>query len=138
MNQFKVGDYVRAVKDCSSNYFRKGEIGTVDIINKNKIIVDFGYYRLHGAYLDEIELIESEKDDPKPFPTFEEFNTWYLETEPIKSKGECKWTQQAYNYFAEFKIQPTRLEQLKARRSELSREELLELVELIEGNYGRN
>jgi hypothetical protein len=30
-------------------------------------------------------------------------------------------------------IQPTRLEQLKARRSELNREELLELVELMEG-----
>ncbi len=138
MNQFKIGDRVRTVKDCNFNQFKKGQIGSVFEIYDKSMIVDFDYYRLHIAYIDEIELIESEKDDPKPFPTFEEFNTWYLETEPIKSKGECKWTQQVYNYFAEFKIQPSRLEQLKARRSELSREELLELVELIEGNYGRN
>jgi hypothetical protein len=109
----------------------------------------------------------------KPFPTFEEFDTWYCETEPVKNNGECKWTQQVYDYLVQFgvrevfpevgkeyefsedgenwrkdrfesyesnnsigfthirPIQPTRLEQLKAKHPNLTDTEQKELIDLL-------
>jgi len=109
----------------------------------------------------------------KPFPTFEEFDTWYCETEPVKNNGECKWTQQVYDYLVQFgvrevfpevgkeyefsedgenwrrdtfesyesnnsigfthirPIQPSRLEQLKAKHPNLTQEEQAELLHLL-------
>jgi len=167
MNTFKIGDKVRAVKDCRNGSFKKGEIMTVEGIYHCAL----GLTGDTIATFDEIELIEAEPNQsvPKPFPTFEEFHEWY--------RNEQGNMQGVYHYFAQFgvreifpevgkeyefscskaiwykgvfqkylctvdghtdrathirPIQPTRLEQLKARRSELSREELLELVELME------
>jgi len=236
MNQFKIGDRVRALKDCHGGWFTIGQIGTVEGANEHHIFVTFDNGREAPVKADEIELIGGdtmkpfkigdrvravkkskhfapfekgwegvieditdkypnffvlfENDDdswwleadeielieaepnqsvPKSFPTFEEFHEWYR-TEQGNMQG-------VYHYFAQFgvreifpevgkeyefgcskgiwykgvfqkylctvdghtdrathirPIQPTRLEQLMARRSELSREELLELVELME------
>ena len=172
MKPFKIGDRVRAVKDCNSNYFKKGEIGTVVEIYDKSMIVDLGYYRQHVAYFDEIELIEPEKDDTKPFPTFEEFNKWFAH----EWDGD---SDTIYNYFAQFgvrtvevfpevgkeyeihdgrgsykgklggfqiltnndksytiekfirPIQPSRLEQLKAKHPNLTDDEKSELLDIL-------
>jgi len=169
MNQFKIGDRVRALKDCHGGWFTIGQIGTVEGANEHHIFVTFDNGReapvkadeieliggdtmkpfkigdrvravkksKHFAPFekgwegvieditdkypnffvlfendddswwleaDEIELIEAEPTTQKPFPTFEEFDTWYCETEPVKSNGECKWTQQVYDYLAQFGV----------------------------------
>jgi len=211
MNQFKIGDRVRAVKNCSSNYFRKGEIGTVIEIYEKSIIVDFGYYRQHTAYTDEIELIEpqlkyykklvgkydnvigtvvrSDASDihenalrmfalanayagDKPFPEIAQA----IDDLNMHLKGvNTEIFKVIYNYFAQFQyektvevfpevgkeyefsrhcdlwfryeldgfkvgshmfnkirpIQPSRLEQLKAKHPNLSNDELIELLDIL-------
>ena len=67
---------------------------------------------------------------PKPFPTYEDSH------QKINELVYHQDVKGIYDYFAQFGVRPSRLEQLKARKSELSREELLELVELMEGNDG--
>ena len=104
MNTFNIGDRVRAVKDCHGGLFTIGQIGTVEGANEHHIFVTFDNGREAPAYPDEIEPIESEPTTQNPFPTFEEFDAWYSETEPVKSKGECKWTQQVYDYLAQFGV----------------------------------
>jgi len=151
MNQFKIGDRVRAVKKSKHfGPFEKGWEGVIeDITDKypNFFVLFENDDDSWWLEADEIELIEAEQcastipkqtvkihenalrmfaranglpgpgngthiitgtvpsDEPKPFPTFEEFDTWYCETEPVKSNGEWKWTQQVYNYFAQFQYE---------------------------------
>jgi predicted Rdx family selenoprotein len=212
MKEFKVGDRVRAVKDCIGDCFKKNETGTVISIDKYGANIQFDNdWKLYAEF-DEIELIESEQcastipkqtvkihenalrmfaranglpgpgngthiitgtvpsDDPKPFPTFEEFNKWFAH----------EWDGDSdviYNYFAQFQyektvevypevgkeyefstdgmiwektelggfkeaganwtfkyirpIQPSRLEQLKAKRPNLTQDEQTELIDLL-------
>ena len=211
MNQFKIGDRVRAVKDCSDKHPKKGWKGKVtkpDYTYCPTIEVLFDNGQRWWAFPDEIELIESEvtrtpnvyasasqvfvranglpgpgngthiitgtipSDEPKPFPTFEEFDEWFY----LRWDSEMKTL---YNYFAQFKyektvevplelgnmyefssdkenwerrmlhgysaimggetkyypcirpIQPSRLEQLKAKHPNLSNDELIELLEIL-------
>jgi hypothetical protein len=197
MKTFKVSDRVVSIKDCRNGSFKKGEIMKVERIYHGAL----GLTGDTIATFDEIELIESDTVEvprelagqtakmyenalrmfaranayagDKPFPTFEEFDTWYSETEPVKSKCECKWTQQVYDYLVEFgvrevfpevgkeyefsedgenwikdifesyesnnsigfthirPIQPSRLEQLKAKHPNLTDTEQKELLDLL-------
>jgi len=149
MNQFKIGDRVRAVKK-SKHFapFEKGWEGVIeDITDKypNFFVLFENDDDSWWLEADEIELIEAEPNqsvpksfptfeefhewyrteqgnmqgvyhyfaqfgkqpsqpNSKPFPTFEEFDAWYSETEPVKSNGECKWTQQVYDYLVQFGV----------------------------------
>jgi hypothetical protein len=97
MNQFKIGDRVRAVKDVSG-WFTIGQIGTVEGANEHHIFVTFDNGREAPVKVDEIELIESEPTTQNPFPTFNEFHEWYR-TEQGNMQG-------VYHYFAQFGKQP--------------------------------
>jgi hypothetical protein len=95
MNKFKIGDRVRAVKDCSNGWFKKGQTGKVAGNHMCYVFIVFdnddkGFL----ANPDEIELIES---TPKQFPTFEEFDEWFY----LRWDSEMKTL---YNYFAQFGV----------------------------------
>jgi hypothetical protein len=101
MNQFKIGDKVKAVKDCVGDCFKKNETGTVISIDKYGANIQFdNHWKLYATF-DEIELIEAEPNQsvPNPFPTFEEFHEWYR-TEQGNMQG-------VYHYFAQFGKQPS-------------------------------
>jgi hypothetical protein len=135
---YKIGDRVRAVKDCHVGFFKKGDVGIVEYIDISKyIMVNFG--RLFPASPDEIELIESEQcvstligqtakmyenASYKPFPTYEEFMDWYFKQSRYSNKI-------LYNYFAQFGIPPSRLEQLKSKHPNLTQDEQTELIDLL-------
>jgi hypothetical protein len=95
MNQFKIGDRVRAVKGVSG-WFTIGQIGTVEGANERHIFVTFDNGREAPVKADEIELIESEPTTQNPFPTFEEFHEWY--------RNEQGNMQGVYHYFAQFGV----------------------------------
>jgi hypothetical protein len=173
MNQFKIGDRVRAVKDCSDKHPKKGWKGKVtkpDYTYCPTIEVLFDNGQRWWAFPDEIELIES---TPNPFPTEDEFITW------VQNLNGNWMLHNIYNYFAQFQyektvevfpevnklyefsmdgkdwqqamlisyairglfehnyalyirpIQPTRLEQLKAKHPNLTNDELIELLDIL-------
>ena len=101
MNTFKLGDKVRAVKDCDMQYYMKGDKGVIVAIDCTLSNVKYDNGISTWAYPDEIELIESEPNQsvPKSFPTFEEFHEWYR-TEQGNMQG-------VYHYFAQFGKQPS-------------------------------
>jgi len=103
MNQFNIGDRVRAVKDCVDDqwFHLKGQKGTVKGINENFILVYFDSGFETPARFHEIELIVSEPTTQNPFPTFNEFINELVKADPRHKERFC------YNYFAQFGKQPS-------------------------------
>ena len=102
MNTPNINDRVRAITDCTSGLFKKGNEGIcVELYLLGVDILFDGLDEPRYANFHEIELIESEPTTQNPFPTFNEFINELVKADPRHKERFC------YNYFAQFGKQPS-------------------------------